>query len=372
MSRCGADIDYLDALVASFERAGRDTRQAAQRLALRSRSTGVYECGRCAVVVDHIAGLLEDLTRQIRRQVEAFRVADAAARAGLIERKSSQARVALEAQAASPDGRLAHAVEALLEDGRQIIQFDPSGEGRVVEVFGDLATARNVAVVVGGMGSSVDNFDSKTGARASNLFRYVAGLGAEVAVVAWNGYDAPDELGAGPLAWTEVVATTAADRGIGELNLLLDELALPEAVHLTLLGHSYGSLVVAGVAASRADVDDIVVMGSPGVAGSDPRRLNGGVRMWTMAAPSDPIDDLGWFGGDPNDPGTGWTPVDVAGDSGHGSYLTDGSRSLDQAALVVMGRGDEVDVITHGLFDRLVDHFDDGDDLIDLWRLFMW
>ncbi|MCB0989387.1 MAG: hypothetical protein KDB16_00270, partial [Acidimicrobiales bacterium] len=280
-------------------------------------------------------------------------------------------RIALEAQAALSPGGPTRAVEALLDGGRQIIQFVPSGEGRVVEVFGDLATARNVAVVVGGMGSSVENFDSKTASRASNLFRRVSGLGAEVAVVAWNGYDAPDELGAGPLAWTEVVSRAAADEGIGELNSLLDQLGLPDAVHLTLLGHSYGSLVVAGVAASRADVDDVVVMGSPGVGGSDPRRLNGGVRMWTMAAASDPIDDLGWFGGDPNDPGTGWIPVDVAGDSGHGSYLTDGSRSLDQAALVVMGRGDEVDVISHGLFDRLVDHFDDGDDLIDLWRLFM-
>ncbi|WP_217146349.1 alpha/beta hydrolase, partial [Streptomyces sp. AC627_RSS907] len=47
-------------------------------------------------------------------------------------------------------GRRVHRYEALLSQGRQILAFDPAGSGRVAEVFGNLATARRVSVVVPG------------------------------------------------------------------------------------------------------------------------------------------------------------------------------------------------------------------------------
>ncbi len=47
-------------------------------------------------------------------------------------------------------GRRMHRYESLLGEGRQILAFDPTGSGRVAEVFGNLATARRVSVVCTG------------------------------------------------------------------------------------------------------------------------------------------------------------------------------------------------------------------------------
>jgi len=42
--------------------------------------------------------------------------------------------------------------------GRQFLAFDPRGNGRVVEVFGDLGAADRIVVLVPGVATRADNF----------------------------------------------------------------------------------------------------------------------------------------------------------------------------------------------------------------------
>jgi hypothetical protein len=75
-----------------------------------------------------------------------------------------------------------------VERDRQFLSLRTDGDGRAVEVFGDLDTARNVAVLVPGMGNSLETLPGQA-ARARHI-RTEAGPGT--ATVAWMGYDFPD------------------------------------------------------------------------------------------------------------------------------------------------------------------------------------
>ena len=55
------------------------------------------------------------------------------------------------------DSRLRKLIE-LDDPDRRFLLFDPAGDGRAAEVFGDLTTARHVAVVVPGMNNDLNNF----------------------------------------------------------------------------------------------------------------------------------------------------------------------------------------------------------------------
>jgi hypothetical protein len=77
-----------------------------------------------------------------------------------------------------------------LERDRQFLWLRTEGEGGAVEVFGDLDTARNVAVLVPGMGNSLETLPGQ--AARARAIRTEAGPGT--AVVAWMGYDFPDGL----------------------------------------------------------------------------------------------------------------------------------------------------------------------------------
>src|SRR3954453_1864906 len=47
--------------------------------------------------------------------------------------------------------------------GRHFLEFDPAGDGRAVEVLGDLATATRVAILVPGVDSVLADFDRGLG-----------------------------------------------------------------------------------------------------------------------------------------------------------------------------------------------------------------
>jgi hypothetical protein len=92
------------------------------------------------------------------------------------------------------------------QPGRQFLLFDPSGDGRVAEVFGGLDTAHDVAVVVPGMGNDQSNFDTQLRPKAQALYgRSQWRAGGGVATVAWLGYDAPE--------WASAALPSAADDG---------------------------------------------------------------------------------------------------------------------------------------------------------------
>ncbi|MEG3633939.1 alpha/beta hydrolase [Micromonospora palythoicola] len=230
--------------------------------------------------------------------------------------------------------------------GRRFLAFDPRGDGRAVEVLGDLATADRIAVLVPGVGTRLADFDRGLGgvarraparqARDLRAALQAADPHARVAVLAWLGYDPPD---------SPVTAATpaAARRGADQLGHHLRTLAgrLP-ASRITLVGHSYGALVV-GLAALDAppQVTDVVTLGGVGVGAEHADRF-GPVRVWAAEAPDDWIrrvprlrlPELG-HGARPADAAFGARPLPAAS-TGHDGYLLPGGPTLAAVAEVVL------------------------------------
>src|SRR4051812_19683808 len=90
--------------------------------------------------------------------------------------------------------------------GRHFLEFDPAGDGRAVEVLGDLATATRVAILVPGVDSVLADFDRGLGGvprraprvQARTLYQRLSQRAAGVAGIAWLRYDPPE--GVGPAA----------------------------------------------------------------------------------------------------------------------------------------------------------------------------
>lgn len=216
---------------------------------------------------------------------------------------------------------------------RQFLAYDPSNGSRVVEVFGSLVEADHVAVLVPGMTNSEFNHERGLAESARALQRD----DRDVAVVAWLGYDTP---GSGPfgtgMLTLEAVSDDFAVEGAAELAAFVAWLRKRRAdAHVTVIAHSYGS-VVAAIAAARHGLpaDDLVVVGSPGVpvGSATDLKLNPGATVWAGLAPWDPIDELAGLvapgeglvhGTNPVDPRFGAVILDFDDSSGHGGYFDD-------------------------------------------------
>ncbi|MFB7190756.1 alpha/beta hydrolase [Streptomyces sp. NPDC056230] len=223
---------------------------------------------------------------------------------------------------------------------RQILAFDPRGRGQVAEVFGDLSTARHVAVVVPGSDIDAGTFD-----RTNDVYGTPAGMakslyaetGRGSAVVAWAGYTTP--VGIGMDAATGSLAEAGADR----LTRFTDGLAADGVPAPAVFCHSYGS-VVCGLAASRLRATDLVVLGSPGMRADDVGDLHTTARVWAAKDATDWIDDvpnvevagLG-HGPDPTGPEFGARRVPAHDAHGHTGYFAPGTDSLRAFASITEG-----------------------------------
>ncbi|MFI7550043.1 alpha/beta hydrolase [Micromonospora sediminimaris] len=230
--------------------------------------------------------------------------------------------------------------------GRQFLAFDPHHDGRAVEVLGDLASADRIAVLVPGVGTRLADFDRGLGgvlrrapaqqARDLRAALHAADPHARVAVLAWLGYDPPDGIAT---AATPLAARRGADQLGDHLRTLAGQLP---AARITLVGHSYGALVV-GLAAREAppQVTDVVTLGGVGVGAEHADRF-GPVRMWAAEAPDDWIrwvpqlrlPGLG-HGVRPGAPSFGARPLPVDA-TGHDGYLLPGGPTLTAIAAVVL------------------------------------
>ncbi|UNO42259.1 alpha/beta hydrolase [Streptomyces sp. MST-110588] len=247
--------------------------------------------------------------------------------------------------------RLAHRFDSLKAPDRQILAFDPAGGGRAAEVFGDLAHARRVSVVVPGVDTNLGNFERTVRATSAP-----SGMGrslydaeravrpdARTAVIAWADYTAPAGIGMG--------AATGHLAAVGALRLQALVRALPTTTGVSLFCHSYGS-VVCGVAARGlpANVTDIAVAGSPGMRADNAAALGGRARIWAMRDADDWIQDVPYLevgglghGADPVGPAFGSRVLSAEGAVGHAGYFTPGTRSLRNFALVGVGTPGAVD-----------------------------
>jgi pimeloyl-ACP methyl ester carboxylesterase len=231
-----------------------------------------------------------------------------------------------------------------LAAGRQFLAFDPSGDGRAVEVLGDLSSATYVVVLVPGADTTLADFDRGLGgvarrapAKQARTLRdaiHASHPGARVAVVAWLGYDPPEGLG-----MAAVRRQRAAD---GAAALTRFVATLPPQATVTVVGHSYGSVVMALAApAFGPRVTNLVALASPGLNARSAAELSTHARLWTATASTDwvtrvPHLRLGGLGHGPIPADAHALPT--VGVDGHDGYLAPGSATLTALAdLAVSG-----------------------------------
>ncbi|MFE9820582.1 alpha/beta hydrolase [Streptomyces sp. NPDC005791] len=179
-----------------------------------------------------------------------------------------------------------------------LLGISDEGNGRAIVSFGNPDTAKNVATYVPGLGTSLDKEfaenDLKRARDTAIGARYHA---SSSAVIAWLGYDAPQAIdGISSLA---VAGDGRALEGGGRLNEFAAGLSTTNEnkdPHLTAIGHSYGTRTV-GAAAQQGDgipgVDDIVLVGSPGVGVDRAEELGvGGGHVFVGSAENDVVTKL--------------------------------------------------------------------------------
>ena len=253
-----------------------------------------------------------------------------------------------------------------LEQHRQLLEWDPHDDGRVVEVLGDAATATHIAVVVPGITNTVANFDQRLRVRSNNIYTSATALDPDTAVIAWLGYDTPG-----------VIGSVSSGRALDASRSLTDFIDnLPADRHVSLIAHSYGTVVAGFSARTRLAVDELVLVGSPGTpldqAGD--ARLSPGGSIWAASTDSDLVGRVGpgthrcpqvVFGGRPTDPWSalwpacrldedgdvlglvhgrnpshtafGATEIATTGARGHSEYFDHGTASLDAISRIVVG-----------------------------------
>ncbi len=149
----------------------------------------------------------------------------------------------------------------------QLLQFDPRGDGQVVEMLGDPARARHLAVLVPGTGSDLERYPG-TLARA----RALAAADPSVAMVVWQGADFPDQPfddGVLPLREHVLAAAYRDAADVAGPRLAADveglRIAAPRAARdLTVLGHSYGAAIVGSAEANGMVADRVVYVAGAG------------------------------------------------------------------------------------------------------------
>ncbi|WP_327305415.1 alpha/beta hydrolase [Streptomyces sp. NBC_01298] len=248
------------------------------------------------------------------------------------------------AEGAGRGGRAARLRAMEAGGDARFLVFDGRGKGRAIEVFGDLETADRVAVLVPGSDTTLDTYQ-RFRAGAVSLQQRLQAKHSRSAVVAWLGYDTPGTVS--PAVLTTGRADDAA-AGLGSFLPRLARLAAPEA-HLSLLCHSYGSVVCARTE-SGSEVTDMALFGSPGTGADSAARLPTRARVWAGRGGADWISGVPHvrvlgvgFGADPVDPAFGALPF-AAGSGGHSDYLKPGTASLNSLAGIVLGNSaDSVD-----------------------------
>ncbi|ORV85525.1 hypothetical protein AWC11_01460 [Mycobacterium interjectum] len=247
-----------------------------------------------------------------------------------------------------------------------LLKYQPEafgGDGAAAIALGNPDTAANTAVLVKGAGAGVRE---GTLAKADGVRLYQESVRADgskpTAVVTWVGYNAPDNWYDAGLREPDMARAGARALAADINALAVTHEGAP--THLTVVGHSYGSTVVADAAAYGMRANDAVLVGSPGtdLAHSVADfHLSPGGHLYVGAASGDAVTwspgrvtgpgliglSFGGLGDDPAMDGYGSTrfKAEVPGNSAnplydHSHYFDDGSESLFSIADIVSGHGD--------------------------------
>lgn len=159
--------------------------------------------------------------------------------------------------------------------------------GRVLAAVaqGDVDHAKNVATVVPGIGTTVEKSLESELTRGANLRNAAAAEGnidtKDVAVVSWLGYEAPPAPSKDLGEDLKIVTMDLAEKGSDKLAGFLTGVNASRIygagdANMTLLGHSYGSVVSGRATTKIADgvVDNEILFGSPGMGTYDPSEIH--------------------------------------------------------------------------------------------------
>ncbi|MEV6691614.1 alpha/beta hydrolase [Micromonospora sp. NPDC051196] len=247
-----------------------------------------------------------------------------------------------------------------------LLGLEVGGEGRTVVALGNPDRAAGILTHVPGTTAGLHDATDDLG-RAARVLSRCADLapGQETSAVLWLDYDAPDFLH--EAAWDR--QAHAAGEALHRFQEGLRATHDGPPARQTVLGHSYGSLVVGGAARDHGlAADALVFVGSPGVGVGHAAEL--GVpagQVWASTAPDDVIrltrppgelarqavlslspvatiagmltgdDDERWFGRDPADPSFGGRSF-PSGRYGHSGYWHPDNPALDGMARIVLGQ----------------------------------
>lgn len=156
-----------------------------------------------------------------------------------------------------------------------LLGFDGKDMGRAIVSIGNPDTADNVVTYVPGTFAELKSIDGDIGrAERLQLRAEREDLAHSTASIVWLGYDAPQGIA------TDATETKWADNAkepLGNFIQGIEEANHREnGVNQTLLGHSYGSLVVGETMSMHIDlpVDNAIMVGSPGVGVDHAKDLN--------------------------------------------------------------------------------------------------
>ncbi|MEV2247661.1 alpha/beta hydrolase [Streptomyces sp. NPDC049970] len=187
-------------------------------------------------------------------------------------------------------------IEAKLGEPSKVPMFllgiGDEGNGRAIVAYGNPDTSRNVSAYVPGLGTKLDEgFVDDTLKRGLDTAKGARIHDPSSSAIVWLGYDAPNLMTVG--------GSGNAEAGAPAYNQFMNGLGVTnqsEDPHVTAIGHSYGSLTV-GTAAKQDGgipaVDDIILLGSPGVGVDKAEDLGVGKgHVYVGAADNDPVTML--------------------------------------------------------------------------------
>ncbi len=211
----------------------------------------------------------------------------------------------------------------------------------LIATFGDLANAKNVAVVVDGTGQNISGFWNDSGRKARNLQAAIERIGGgPSAVVAWLGYDSPNS----PLQGWQSGPAKEGGHSLTEFIESLRNNGLAGA-RIAIAGHSYGSVVVGRAMSYGVGANVAVVTGTPGLGMDSIKGTGFHSALYVGCARND--DDVNIIsaphGATPCERHGDFDPagvryLDTGSAAGHNEYYTPGGRSLISIAAVVAGK----------------------------------